>query len=144
MSPSPDALDRLPADARTRLQAFAAALERVPVDELGLYADRTWDDEHRAAVERARDVAADARLAEPVEAAQGALAEGIIRMLGSSRLRVSIVGANVAPSSGTEEDRRRILDSLADAVTALVLGDRLDEADRAELLGLWARILPES
>ena len=37
MTASPEALDRLPSDARARLHAFAAALERVPVHELGLY-----------------------------------------------------------------------------------------------------------
>jgi hypothetical protein len=137
------ALDRLPSDARSRLQAFAAALERVPVDELGLYADRTWDDAHVAAADRARAVADDARLTEPIEAAQRALVDGILQSFDTSRLRVSIIGTGVSPSVGTA-DRKRILDSLADAVTSLVLGDRLDPADAAELLGLWARVLPDS
>jgi hypothetical protein len=137
------ALDRLPSDARSRLRAFAAALERVPVDELGLYADRTWDDAHVAAADRARAVAEDARLTEPIEAAQRALVDGILQSFDTSRLRVSIIGTGVSPSVGTA-DRKRILDSLADAVTSLVLGDRLDPADAAELLGLWARVLPDS
>jgi hypothetical protein len=43
--------------------------------------------------------------------------------------------------AGTNEDRIRMLESLGDAVTATILGDRLDPDDHAELLGLWARIL---
>jgi hypothetical protein len=144
MTADPKALDRLPSGARVRLEAFAAALERVPVDQLGLYADRTWDDEHVAAAERAREVAEDARLTEPIEAAQRALADGIIRLLASTRYHVTMLGGDMAPSSGSHEDRQRIIDSLADAVTALVLGDRIDPADEAELLGLWARLLPNS
>jgi hypothetical protein len=35
----------------------------------------------------------------------------------------------------------RIARSLGDAVTALVLGDRLAAADSAELPGLWDRLL---
>ena len=144
MTADPKALDRLPSGARVRLEAFTAALERVPVDQLGLYADRTWDEEHVAAVERARDAAQDAGLTEPIEAAQRALADGIIHLLASTRYRVTMFGGDMAPSSGSNTDRQRILDSLADAVTALVLGDRIDPADEAELLGLWARLLPET
>lgn len=146
MTASQDALSRLPADARIRLEAFAAALEQVPVDQFGLFADRTWDDEHRAAVERSRAVAEDARLSEPILAAQRALADGIVRLFASSALHVTTAGANLAHAHwpGSDADRRRILDSLADAVTALVLGDRIDPEDHAELLGLWARVLPET
>jgi hypothetical protein len=135
--------DRLPSDARSRLEQFAAALERVSADELGLYADRTWDDAHVAAAERARAVAEDARLTEPIEAARGALADGVLHHLTTSRREVSIIGADVTPSLALT-DKQRIIESLADAVTALVLGDRLDADDHAELLGLWARVLPES
>jgi len=47
-----------------------------------------------------------------------------------------------SPGLGTTDDRVRVLRSLGDAVTALVLWDRLDDADRFELLGQWARLLP--
>jgi hypothetical protein len=46
------------------------------------------------------------------------------------------------PLASLNEDRIRMLESLGDAVTATVLGDRLDPDDHAELLGLWARLLP--
>jgi hypothetical protein len=145
MTADPTSLDRLPSGARVRLEAFTAALERVPVDQLGLYADRTWDDEHVAAAERAREVARDTRLTEPIEAAQRALADGVIRVLASSRYNMMVLGGDTAPTTGLNEaDRRRILDSLADAVTALVLRDRIDPTDEAELLGLWARLLADT
>ena len=44
---------------------------------------------------------------------------------------------------GPDDDRLRVMQSLADAVMAIVLGDLLDESDRAELLGAWDGVLPE-
>ena len=44
---------------------------------------------------------------------------------------------------GADDDRLRIMQSLADAVMAIVLGDALDESDRAELLGAWDELLAE-
>ena len=46
----------------------------------------------------------------------------------------------MAPNLGSVDDRVRIAESLGDAVTALVLDDRLDADVRGELLGLWSRI----
>jgi len=137
-----DAIDRLPPDARKRLDVLAGAIERIPIDELPLYADRRFDDDHVAAVDRAKAVADEAGLTAGVEGAQRAMAEGVIQMMGASRFRASITGMNMSWSSGTDEDRVRMLESLGDAVTATILADRLDPEDHAELLGLWARLLP--
>ncbi len=142
MSDDASAIDRLPPDARKRLDELAQAIERVPMDELPLYADRGFDDEHVAAVDRAKAVADEAGLTAGIVAAQRAMADGVIEMYGSSQMRGSIMGMNIAPPPGTDEDRMRMLESLGDAVSATVLGDRLDPDDHAELLGLWARLLP--
>ena len=137
-----DALERLPADARQRLDAFARALDRVPLEDLPLYVARARQPRHRRAVERAELSAIESGLGEPVAAARQALIEGVIRKLADGQFRVWIGGVQMAPNLGPVDDRVRIAESLGDAVTALVLGDRLDPDARAELLGLWDRILP--
>jgi hypothetical protein len=45
-------------------------------------------------------------------------------------------------SLGATEDRIRVTRSLGEAVTAMVVWEALDEADRVETLGKWARLLP--
>jgi hypothetical protein len=137
-----DAIDRLPPDALKRLDELAKAIERVPLADLALYADRRYDDEHVRSVEAAEQVAEDAGLTEGIRAAQRALREAVIRLYGSAQLRGSIMGTNIAPPPGTDEDRIRMLESLDDAVTATILDERLDPDDKSELLGLWARLLP--
>ena len=47
------------------------------------------------------------------------------------------VGAGPSVGFGADDDRLRVMQSLADAVIAIVLGDALDEADRAQLIGGW-------
>ena len=125
----------------TSLRPDVCHIDDGVLEELPLYADRRFDDEHVAAVDRAKAVAGEAGLTAGVEAAQRAMAEGVIQMIGASRPRVSITGMNMSWPSGTDEDRVRMLESLGDAVTATILADRLDPDDHAELLGLWARLL---
>jgi hypothetical protein len=137
-----DPLASLPGDARKALDQLAQAIERVPLEDLQLYADRRFDDEHIRAVEEAKRVADEAGLTDGIRAAQRALTEGVVQMYGSVQMRGTILGTNIAPPPGTNEDRIRMLESLGDAVTATVLGDRLDPDDHAEMLGLWARLLP--
>ena len=137
-----DPLAALPTDARKRLDELARAIERVPLQDLPLYADRRFDDEHIRAVQEAERIADEAGLSERIRAAQQALREAVIQLYGSAQLRGTIMGTNIAPPSGTDEDRIRMLESLGDAVMAAILDDRLDPDDHAELLGLWARILP--
>jgi hypothetical protein len=136
-----DALERLPADARERLDAFARALDGVPLEDLPLYVARVRQPRHRRAVERAEVTAIESGLGEPVAAARQALIEAVIRKLADSQFRVWIGGVQMAPNLGPVDDRVRIAESLRDAVTALVLDDRLDADDRGELLGLWGRLI---
>lgn len=136
------ALDGLPPDARERLEAFAGALERVHVDDLPLYTARARQPGHRRATEAAALSAVEHDLSSPIEAARRALFESIFREFANAQLRVTYVGVNTAPGLGSTDERVRIMQSLADAVTAIVLWDRLDRHVRDELLGLWARLLP--
>jgi hypothetical protein len=136
-----DPLDGLAADARARLETFGRAVERLHVDDLPLYAIRTRQPRHRRAVEAAALVAADAGLTVAVEGARSAMTEFIAREYASAQLRTSWLGVNSSPSLGPADDRIRVLRSISSAVTALVLWDRLDAADRGELLGVWERLV---
>jgi hypothetical protein len=136
------AIAALPAETRARLDAFARALEHVDVDDLPLYVGVTRDDDHRRAVETAELVAIETGLDDGVAAARRTLAESVMREYGQAIYRTSIFGMNTAPTMGPTEDRVRVVRSLGDAVTAIVLGPHLDEATQAELLGLWERLLP--
>jgi hypothetical protein len=135
------ALDR-PPGARARLDVFGQALERIHTDDLPLYAARLRQPDHRRAVEAAAVAARERGLENAVDAARHALIDYMSRQYAASQLRVTYVGMNTLTGLGSAEDQVRITRSLADAATALVLWDELDEADRSELLGLWARLLP--
>jgi hypothetical protein len=134
------ALDRLEPEARARLEALARALDRSHVDDLSLHVARVRQPRHRRAVETAELVAIESGLQEAVEAARRVVIEAVIRAMGERQFRVWVGGVAMAPNLGSADERVRIAGSLADAVTALVLGDRLDAADAAELLGLWPRL----
>jgi hypothetical protein len=137
-----DPLDRLTDDARRRLDAFTGALDRVNLDDLPLYVARLRQPRHRRAVETAELVAIEGGLADTVDAARRVVIEQIIRGFAESQFRVWIGGVKMTPDMGPVDERVRIAGSLGDAVTALVLGDRLDVATSGELLGLWSRLLP--
>lgn len=142
MSDAGDALAGLPDDARERLEAFTRALERIHVDDLPLHVARRRQPRHRRAVETAELVAIESGLDGVVRAARHAIIEGVLREFAAAQLRVSYAGLNSVGGGGPVEERVRILESLGEAVTAIVLGDRIDAADRGELLGLWERLLP--
>jgi hypothetical protein len=137
-----DALDALPADARSRLEQFTRALERIHVDDLPLYAVRPRQPDHRRAVETAALATREARLDEPLAAARVAVMEYLARTYATAQFRTSVIGLNTAPGLGPTDDRVRVMRSLGDVVTALVAWDTLDESDRSELLGAWAKLLP--
>ena len=137
-----DALHRLKPQTRATLEALAEAVDRIHVDDLPLHVARVRQPRHRRAVETAELVAIESGLSEPVDAARRVMVEAVIRMMNDRQLRVWIGGVNMAPNLGSVDERVRIAASLADAVTAIVLGDELEPDVRAELLGLWDRLLP--
>ena len=136
-----DALDRLPSDARDRLDSFAQALERVHVDDFPLYVARRRQPRHRRAVETAALVGRDLGLDPALEAARRAIREYVIGAYAGAAVRTAYPGLAGGPTLADPEERLRLLASLDDAVTALALGDRLDADARGELLGLWDRLL---
>jgi hypothetical protein len=111
------------------------------VGDLPLYAVRTGGPDHRRAVETAAVVAAEAGLSAAIDSARTAVVEYVARTYGGAQFRASFAGMNSAPGLGPTGDRVLVMRSIGDAVTAIVLDDSLDEADRAELLGEWDRLL---
>jgi hypothetical protein len=134
-------LAALTTDARARLDRFSHALERLDVEDLPLYVARVREPRHQRAVETAELVAIESGLADAVAAARHVVLEGVIREFGDRQFRVWLGGVNMASNLGPVDERVQIARSLGEAVTAMVLGDRLDDDDAAELLGLWARLL---
>lgn len=138
-----DGLDDLPDDARRRLAAFTRAVDRIDVDRLRTLVDEPDEPLHRRAVETAELVAIESGLEVAVDVARRVVVEALIREFGMRQMRVWAGSLTMAPNLGPAEERVAIARSLAGAVTAIVLGSRLDPADAAVLLGLWARLLPE-
>jgi hypothetical protein len=138
-----DPATALPADARRRLDAFTEALERVNVGDLSLYAIPGDEAEIDRARQAAHDVARQRGLAAALEAARHEVVESVADDYRGTAARLGYVGG-AAPTVGfgADDDRLRVMQSLADAVMAIVLGDALDEADRGELLGGWDGLLP--
>ena len=137
----PDAIERLPADARGRLRAFAAALERIRLEDLTMYAVRPIEPAHGEAFERAQAAATATGVDGAVEEARQGLMAYLERVYLDGAFRTS--GATLHWGGlGTMEERMRIMRSLGDAAAAVVLWEQLDETDRAEMLGEWAKLLP--
>ncbi len=93
-------------------------------------------------MERSELVASEVGLGEALRAAREAMIGGLMRELANGQFRVWLGGVQMAPNLGPVDERVRIAQSVSDAVTAIVLGDRLEADVRAELLGLWDRLLP--
>ena len=139
-----DALAALPADGRARFDAFTEALKRVDVGEMSLYAIPGDEAEIERAREAARTVARERGLDAALEAArQNVLAFVAEDYRGTTAGLGYIGGTSPTVGFGAGDDRLRVMQSLADAVMAVVLDDSLDPDDRAELLGAWDEILPE-
>ena len=134
-----DALDRLPAETRSRLDEFSRALDRLHVEDFILHVARVDELRHRRAVETAEMIAIEAGLVGAVEAARRVIIEQIVRAFAVNQYRGWL---DSAPNLGSVDDRVLIARSVGEAVTALVLGDRLDADASGELLGLWDRLLP--
>ena len=130
----------LPGDARERLDAFTAALERVNVGDLSLYALPGDEAEIDRARRAALDVARERGLEPALEAARHEVLAFVADDYRETAAGLGYVGAGPSVGFGADDDRLRVMQSLADAVIAIVLDDALDEADRAELIGAWDRL----
>ena len=136
-----DALAALPAEARERLDGFMAALERVNVGDLSLYAIPVDEAEIERAREAAHAVARERGLEPALEAARHKVLEFVAEDYRETAAGLGYVGAGPSVGFGADDDRLRVMQSLADAVIAIVLGDALDEADRGQLMGSWDGLL---
>jgi hypothetical protein len=136
-----EALDHLPSATRSRLEALGAAIERISIEELPLYAVRPRQPDHGRAVDEAALVARESGMTTAVEAAQAAMLDFVAMLYSAAPNRFGIGGEMVA-NLGRPDDRVRVMQTLGDAVAALVLHERLRQTDRMELLGEWARLLP--
>jgi len=141
MTAAADPLERLSPSARARLGWFTAGLERIRIDDLPLYAVRVRQPDHRRAVEAAALGARKDGVEPVVEAARRTITEYVGRQHAQGPARYGFEYA-AGSAIGRPEDWVRVMRSLGDAVTAVVLWDHLDEWVRFELLGEWARLLP--
>ena len=134
-------VDSLPPAARKRLEEFASALERVRVGDLTLYAVGHPEDGSPSATEAAT-VARERGMESAIDGARLAVRAYVANAYANAQYRGSWIGEDTSPGLGPTADRIRVMRSLDDAVIALVLDDSLREADRSELLGAWANLLP--
>ena len=126
-----------------RLDAFLARVDRLRVEDLLGLATRPADS---AAYERARAEAAEAarfsgrsaRIREVEDEIEGY----VLAMFNRSTVQPGWLEANWG-RPGTARDRAHLARSLADAVTAILLEDRLSEDHVATLLGPWAALLED-
>jgi hypothetical protein len=129
-------------NAQTRgLEAFWGRLERLRVEEMVALAAQPLDPAaHAAAVERANDEARRAGLTKAVAAATADVDAWVLALYNRSTAQPGWMEANWG-RPGTTEDRANLAASLGEVVTVLLLGDRISESDRDELLGPWASLV---
>jgi hypothetical protein len=126
------------------VERFFERVERQRAEDLLPRAARPLDAAaHEAALDRANEVARDAGKAETVRDAQRTIDDWVIRLFNRSNVQPGWWEANWG-RPGTTEDRANLAQSLGEAVTALILGERLDPSDRDELLGAWADLAPDA
>jgi hypothetical protein len=129
-------------NAGTRaLEAFWQRLARLRVEDMLALAAQPLDRaSHAAAVERAADEAQRSGLAKGIAAATADVDAWVVELFNSSTVQPGWLEANWG-RPGTTEDRANLAASLGEVVTALLLGDRITESDRDELLGPWASLV---
>lgn len=138
--PEPDPFARLPGETRQRLHRFTAAVERVRVEELLALAARPFDpDAHAAALDVASLAARDHLRSAAVDRIRRDADEWVLRLYNTSTAQPGWYEANWG-RPGTAVDRANLAGSLAEALTAVVLWDVVDESVRDELLGAWAAL----
>jgi hypothetical protein len=119
------------------LDQFWERLERLRVEDMLALAAQPLDERaHAAAVDRARAVAEGARLGGDVADAMAAIDGWVVSLFNRSTVQPGWMEANWG-RPGTVADRANLASSLGEVATALILGDRITDEDRDELLGAW-------
>jgi len=123
------------------VDAFWKRLERLRVEDMLGLAARPFDEAtHAAAVERATEDARRAGLTATIVAARADVDTYVLALFNRSTVQPGWLEANWG-RPGTVEDRANLAASLGEVVTALLLGDRISESDRGELLGPWESLV---
>ncbi len=123
--------------ASAPLDRFWERLERLRVEDMLALAARPLDERaHADAMERARAAAEGARLGDDVADARAAIDSWVVSLFNRSTAQPGWFEANWG-RPGSVADRANLAASLGEVATALILGDRLTEEDRDELLGAW-------
>jgi len=123
--------------ASAPLDRFWERLERLRVEDMLALAARPLDKQaHADALDRARTAAEDARLGNDVAGVRAAIDEWVLSLFNRSTAQPGWMEANWG-RPGTVADRANLAASLGEVAIALLLGDRLTEEDRDELLGAW-------
>jgi hypothetical protein len=119
------------------VDAFWKRLERLRVEDMLSLAARPFDEAaHAAALDRATEEARRAGLTKTIAAATADVDAWVLSLFNLSTVQPGWLEANWG-RPGTIEDRANLAASLGEVVTALLLGERISEADRGELLGPW-------
>jgi hypothetical protein len=119
------------------VDAFWQRLERLRVEDMLGLAARPFDEAtHVAAVDRATEEARRAGLTKTIAAATADVDAYVLSLFNRSTVQPGWLEANWG-RPGSIEDRANLAASLGEVVTALLLADRISEADRGELLGPW-------
>ena len=139
-----DPIESLSADARARLDRFAAAFESLDSDLYTVFAASSLDPEDR--------LAALARVQELI--GTGERRAGVLVALKEFRefavqaATAALGGANAAlmtrTNVATPEDRVRFLASLELAVVTVILWDEIEPDERDQLLGPWAEMAEQA
>ena len=128
------------ADTRA-LDRFWQRLERLRVEDMVALAARPLDGSaHDAALEQARGAARESGLDSVIVAASADIDDWVVSMFNRSTVQPGWYEANWG-RPGSVTDRANLAQSLGEAATAILLGDRIDSADRDELVGPWAALL---
>ena len=126
------------------LDAFLQRVDRQRVEDLLVRSARPIDEAaHAAALEAAADAARFSGLDRTVRDARRRIDDWVIGMFNRSTMQLGWYEANWG-RPGTTEDRANLAHSLGEAVTAILLGDRLDAAHRDELIGAWADLVADA
>jgi hypothetical protein len=134
-----DPLGRLPSATRRRLETFTEKVDHIGLDTMPLYAARALGPDHERVAGNAELVATETGRRAAVEAARRIAWDYIERRYAEGGYHPGY-GITGWPILSSGADRANLASSFAEAVTAIVLADVLDEGDVDELLGPWAAL----
>ena len=139
-----DPIESLSADARARLDRFAAAFESLDSDLYTVFAASSLDPEDRlAALARVQELIGTGERRAGVFVALKEFREFAVQAA-----TAALGGANAAlmtrTNVATPEDRVRFLASLELAVVTVILWDEIEPEERDQLLGPWAEMAEQA